>query len=199
MLRPPLLISLLWVLLSACAHVAPESMPQLPVDASMLRETLGPGDVFEVRVFDEESLTGISRIEADGNFSYPLLGSVQAAGLTATELASLLQGRLADGYLIDPQVTVFVKEHNSRQVSVIGQVQKPGRYPYRIGMTLVEAIAEAGGTTESASLSSMRVTRLVEGKEVSADVPFKEITQGRMADFQLQAGDIVFVAESAIR
>ncbi len=174
-------------------------MPRLPVDPGSLRETLGPGDVFEVRVFEEESLTGTSRIEADGNFTYPLLGTVKAAGLTASELGKLLEERLADGYLRDPQVTVFVQEHNSRQVSVIGQVQKPGRYAYRIGMTLIEAIAEAGGTTNTAVLSTMRVTRLIDGKEVSADVPFKEITQGRMADFALQAGDMVFVAESAIK
>lgn len=199
MLRHTTILSLFVVLLMGCPKQPTQGLTSLPVDPAAQRETLGPGDVIEVRVFEEEALTGTSRIEADGTFVYPLLGSVNAAGLTATALAEHLKERLADGYLRTPQVTVFVQEHNSRQVSVIGQVKRPGRYAYRSGMTLIEAIAEAGGTTDSAVLASMKVTRLVEGRELSADVPFKEITQGRVTDFALQAGDIVFVAESAVK
>lgn len=198
MLRLHALLALFAVLLTGCPR-QPTHTRDLPTDPTAQRETLGAGDVIEVRVFDEDSLTGTSRIEADGTFVFPLLGSVTAAGRTATELGAHLEERLADGYLRTPRVTVFIEEHNSRQVSVIGQVTKPGRYPYRSGMTLIEVIAEAGGTTSSAILSSMKVTRRIEGREVSTDVPFKEITQGRVTDFALQAGDIVFVAESAIR
>jgi polysaccharide export outer membrane protein len=155
--------------------------------------------VFEVRVFAEDSLTGTFRIEADGTFTYPLLGELHAAGSTAGELAATIRTGLADGYLNHPQVTVFVKEYWSRMVSILGQVSHPGRYTYRAGMTLVEAIAEAGGTTDSAVLVTIRVTRTTRGVEAGFDVRFKEITQGRSSDFPLMPGDLIFVAESAIR
>ncbi|MCP4870074.1 MAG: polysaccharide export protein [Proteobacteria bacterium] len=165
----------------------------------MLRESLGPGDVFEVRVFEEDSLTGNYRVEADGSFIYPLLGKISATNLTASELAEQIRAGLANGFLRTPQVTVFVHEYNSRKVSVLGQVKKPGRYSYQSGMTLIEAIAEAGGTTDSAVESSMRVTRNGDEGEISMEIPFKEITQGRVSDFPLQPGDIIFVAESAVK
>ena len=168
-------------------------------DPSMLREVLGPGDVFEVRVFEEASLTGDHRVEADGSFIYPLLGRLEVTGLTASELAGVIEVGLADGFLRAPQVSVFVTEFNSRKVSVLGEVRNPGRYTYRARMTLIEAIAEAGGTTESAVVSTMRVTRRGDDGEISYEVPFKEITQGRVADFPLTPGDIIFVAESAVK
>jgi len=165
----------------------------------MLREVLGPGDVFEVRVFEEESLTDSYRVEADGHFVYPLLGRIEVTGRTATELAEFIRGGLADGFMVAPQVTVFVEEFNSRKVSVLGEVRNPGRYTYRPGMTLVEAIAEAGGTTESSVVATMRVTRRRDEGEISMEIPFKEITQGQVKDFPLSPGDIVFVAESAVK
>lgn len=168
-------------------------------DPETLRDLMGPGDVFEVRVFEEESLTGSYRIEADGSFIYPFLGRLVVTGLTGSELAELIRQGLADGYMRSPQVTVFVEEYNSRKVSVIGEVRNPGRYAYRAGMTLVEAIAEAGGTTESAVVSTMRVTRRGDDEELSMEIPFKEITQGRVRDFPLAPGDIIFVAESAVK
>jgi polysaccharide biosynthesis/export protein len=166
---------------------------------SSLREALGPGDVFEVRVLEEPTLTGNYRVEADGSFVYPLLGQMNASGKTATELAEAIRLGLAAGFMRTPQVNVFVLEFNSRKVSVLGQVHRPGRYAYQAGMTLVEAIAEAGGTTESAVVAAMRVTRHDEQGEVSIDVPFKEITQGGLTDFPLMPGDIIFVAESAVK
>ena len=168
-------------------------------DPEMLREVLGPGDVFEVRVFEEESLTDSYRVEADGHFVYPLLGRIEVTGRTATELAEFIRGGLADGFMVAPQVTVFVEEFNSRKVSVLGEVRNPGRYTYRPGMTLVEAIAEAGGTTESSVVATMRVTRRRDEGEISMEIPFKEITQGQVKDFPLSPGDIVFVAESAVK
>jgi len=141
----------------------------------------------------------VFRVEDDGRVAYPLLGIIDSAGLTATELAEVIRSGLADGFLQAPQVTVFVTEFNSRKVSVLGQVARPGRYRYRTGMTLVEAIAEAGGTTESAVLQSVRVTRRSKDGDTSLDVAFKEITRGTVSDFPLLPGDIVFVAQSAVK
>jgi len=201
----PALLPILLVLASlssACPKTPVPDQPagwdHVPGKADM-REVLGPTDVFEVRVYEEEDLSGIFRLDSDGTFVYPLLGTLQAEGKTAGEIAEDIRAGLADGYLLEPQVTVFVQEYNSRKVSVLGEVKRPGRYTYRQGMTLVEAIAEAGGTGPSAALSMMKVTRTVDGEEHSIDVPFKEITRGRVADFPLLPGDIVFVSESAVR
>ena len=92
----------------------------------------------------------------------------------------------------------MVKEFNSRKVSVIGQVRKPGRYGYHEGMTLVEAIAMAGGTTDSAVLRSIQVTRN-QGDAAVYEVPFRDITQGREPAFPLIPGDIIFVEESPVK
>ncbi len=192
----PLLLALL---LSACPRSAPTADYKVPAQLD-LREVLGAGDVFEVRVLEDDGLSGTYRVDADGTFSYPLLGVLTAGGKTATELSDLIRDGLAADYVRDPQVTVFVEEFSSRKVSVLGQVNKPGRYAFHEEMTLMQAIAEAGGTTESAVMSSVRVTRQGEkGEKISLDIPFKAITQGEHRDFPLMPGDIVFVAESAVR
>jgi polysaccharide export outer membrane protein len=165
---------------------------------------LGADDALEIKVYLEESLSDRYEIDGDGMITFPLLGPISVAGLTPSEVATRIRTGLLDGYLRDPQVTVVVVEFNSRQVSVIGEVKQPGRYPYRDGMTLVQAIADAGGTTDSALLSSMQVTRKAQEKGTGVakdnfDVPFKDITLGRSPDFPLLPGDVVVVQESAVR
>jgi polysaccharide export outer membrane protein len=162
-------------------------------------DVIGPTDVFEVRVHLEEELSGDFRVDGDGTISYPLLGTLEVAGLSSSGVAAKIRDGLADGYLLSPQVTVLLKEQNSRKVSLLGEVTRPGRYTYRDGMTLVEAIAEAGGTTESAVLAEVYVTRHVGGEEFSVEIPYRDITQGRAPDFSLAPGDIVLVPTSPVR
>src|SRR5215831_17012403 len=141
------------------------SMPPLPAPAerpplsgmgeeqrqtSTIEQTLGPGDVLRVSVYDNPDLSQEVTIGADGAFSYPLIGRVQAAGLQARQLESLLAKRFADGYLVSPQVGVTVIQHKSQQVYVMGAVSKPGPYPLQRQTTLLEALSAAGGTTPDA-------------------------------------------------
>ena len=195
-------LSVSLALLGACPGPQPLAPSGLEVDVP--RSVLGPDDSIDIRVYLEESLSSRYEVDSDGRISFPLLGGVEVAGLTPTEVADRIRIGLLDGFLRDPQVTVQVVEFNSRQVSVIGEVKQPGRYPYRDGMTLVEAIADAGGTTDSALLSSMQVTRTVPADQSRVakrnfDVPFKDITLGRAEDFPLLPGDVVVVQESAVR
>ena len=195
-------LSLSVALLPACPGPQPIASSDLRVNVP--RSVLGPDDTIEVRVYLEDSLSSRYEVDSDGKISFPLLGSVQVAGLTPMELAEGIRNGLLDGFLRDPQVTVQVEEFNSRQVAVIGEVKKPGRYPYRDGMTLVEAIADAGGTTDSALLASMQVTRAITVSDDALnkqnfEVPFKDITLGRAEDFPLLPGDVVVVQESAVR
>jgi polysaccharide export outer membrane protein len=117
-----------------------------------VEHTLGPGDVLRVSVYDNPDLSQEVTIEADGAFSYPLIGRVQAAGLTVRQLENLLAQRFADGYLVSPQLAVTVTQHKSQQVYVMGAVSKPGPYALQRQTTLLEALSAAGGPTAEAGL-----------------------------------------------
>jgi len=158
--------------------------------------TLGSGDLIEVRVFQEQDLSGPYRLSPEGTIDFPLCGKVKLAGKTASESADALRTCLADGYLRRPQVTVLVREYTSKKIFVFGEVQKPGTFPFEQDMTIIQAITLAGGFTKLAAKNSTNVTRLVDGKEVKIRVPVEDIGIGREKNFALQPGDIVFVPES---
>ena len=142
------LLSVGAVSLLACTPPPPKLPPRLPSSAALKKNTsshLGIGDVVEVRVYQEPELTGLYRIEAYGGFTFPLIGQIQATGLTPSELSQLLADRLKSGFLRNPQVTVFVKESHSKKIFILGKVKKPGTYPFEEGMSVVQAVAVAGG------------------------------------------------------
>lgn len=193
----PLLVSLL---LAGCTgpsraqrtarEEAVASVPAIPA------QTLGPNDVFEVRVVGEQELTGAYRVSSEGAITFPFCGRVGVAGLTATQVSGLLTTCLADGYLKNPQVTVFIKEANSKKVFVLGEVQKPGTFAFEDNMSVIQAITLAGGFTKLAARNSVLVTRTVDGKEQRVKLAVDDIGTGKRENFHLQPGDIVFVAES---
>jgi polysaccharide export outer membrane protein len=96
----------------------------------------------------------------------------------------------------DPQVSVLVKEYNSKKVFVFGEVQKPGTFVYEDGMSIVQAITVAGGFTKTAARNSTSVTRRVNGQEVKVKVTVEDIALGKAPNFTLDPGDIVYVPES---
>ncbi|MBV69862.1 MAG: polysaccharide biosynthesis protein [Myxococcales bacterium] len=172
-------------------------LPPMPDTATIMQSaTLGPGDVVEVRVYQEKELSGLFRVGVDGLFSYPLVGELSAIGLTASQLALAITKNLKAGYLREPQVSVFVKEFNSKKVFVLGEVRKPGTFRYEDKMTIVQAVTLAGGLKALAAKDRLILTRLVEGNEKKFVVPFERISQGRVSNVFLQPGDIVFVPES---
>lgn len=158
--------------------------------------TLGAGDVFEVRVFGETDLTGKYQVAADGTINFPLVGVVAVAGLESTAVASQIAARLkGGGFLVDAQVSVLVEESNSKRVSVLGAVTKPGTLPIVPGMTVIQAVSQAGGFSNLASKDDTVVTRRVDGLLKKHRIAVSEITRGDASDFPLRAGDIVFVPE----
>ena len=191
-------LCLLFVLIGVGCRTASTVDYDVPRPA-VVADVIGPADVFQVRVHGQDELSGDFRVDGDGTITYPLLGTMQVTGLSSSGIASVIRDGLSDGYILEPQVSVLLKEQNSRKVSMLGEVTRPGRYTYRDGMTLVEAIAEAGGTTESAVLAVVRLTRVVEGKEYSVELPYRDITEGRAPDFSLAPGDIVLVPTSPVR
>ena len=157
---------------------------------------IGVGDLLQVEVYDEPDLTKETRVLTDGTISLPLLGSIRALGLTVGELQKEVTRHLAEKYLVDPQVTVFVKEFS--HIFVFGEVKSPGAFPLYGRMTVFEAITLAGGFTEVANPSKVKVIRETENGEQTFEVDIEQLTkQGDLSqDMELQAHDRIIVPRS---
>jgi protein involved in polysaccharide export with SLBB domain len=177
----------------ACASSTAMPPPAIATLAPLT--TLGPGDVFEVKVFGEDSLSGSYRVASDGTVHFSLIGNVTVAGLTAGQAGEAIQQKLSR-YIKQPDVSIFVKEFNSKKIYVFGQVQRPGTFPYEDGMNIIQAITLAGGFDKLANKNTAYVTRRVEGREQRLEVSIHDIREGKAPNYRLEPGDIVFVAET---
>lgn len=146
--------------------------------------TLDAGDKLRIVVFGQDGLTSSYLIDAGGNVTLPLIGSVPARGLTPQQLAQAIANRLKQGYVRDPKVTAEVEVY--RPFFILGEVTTPGQYPFSPNMTAQTAIAIAGGFGPRASKSTVKVTRNLPGQQFSGDVPLT---------FPLKPGDTVVVKE----
>ena len=171
-------------------HPGPPNLP-IPTPST----TVGPGDVFEVSVLGEKDLPKEYRVQPDGSVGFPYVDRIVVAGLEPQQIEELIKKQLVEKkILVDPQITLVVKQYNSKKVSVIGSVQKPGSLPWIEGMKLVDAISQAGGFTSLADADHVLLTRLVAGsKTVTATISVDDITDGKIADVPLQAGDTIKV------
>lgn len=196
----------LWLVLALCGSISiAHTQAQVAGDY-----VIGPHDVLAIQVFDQADLGGRYTVEADGTFSFPLIGRVQAAGLTLRGFEGELRKKLADGYFRNPQVTVAVEQYRSQRIFVMGEVRNPGSVPLSGGMTLIEALARAGSTLPSAS-GEVAIVRGAPGQKsgqanIAADGPdivrasIRDLEGGAMKqNIQLHDGDTIFVprAESA--
>lgn len=127
-------------------------------------DRLDVDDLFEVRVYGETDLSGVYRVGTDGTVDFPLAGRIPVKGLSAGGIQQEIVKRLKAGFLLNPQVSVMVTGWNSRKVSVLGQVTHPGSVAYFPNMTIVDAIASAGGFTGIAAKNSVSLRREVTGK-----------------------------------
>ncbi|KPK15295.1 MAG: hypothetical protein AMJ62_09620 [Myxococcales bacterium SG8_38] len=158
--------------------------------------TLGPGDVFSVRVYGEEAMSGSHQVAPDGTINFPLLGAVQVDGLEPPEVAHEIQTLLKERDLLrNPHVSVYVEQYASKRVSVMGAVANPGTFPLEPGMTVVEAITRAGGFSALADRDGTVVTRKVGNETVRYRVPVARVTKGQARDIEVAAGDIIYVPE----
>lgn len=167
---------LLMVTVAACADGPRKSAPAptvpvqsaasadapLPPDADIDYE-LGSGDKLRVLVFGEQDLSGEFDVSGSGMVALPLIGQVRARGLTLSQFEDAVEEKLRDGYLTNPRVSVEVM--NYRPFYIFGEVSEPGQYPYTSGMTVLNAVAVAGGYTYRANQNEVYITR-GEGDEV---------------------------------
>lgn len=157
---------------------------------------IGVGDLLQIEVYDEPDLTKEVRVLTDGFISLPLLGALQAESLTVKDLQDRITKLLAAKYLVNPQVTVFVKEFSN--VFVFGEVKSPGTFPIYGNMTVFEAITLAGGFTEVANPAKIKVVRHERGQEKSFEVDITRLTKkgDTSQDLELKANDRVIVPRS---
>jgi polysaccharide biosynthesis/export protein len=155
---------------------------------------IGPQDVIDVNVWKEPDMTRIVPVRPDGKISLPLINDVQAAGSTPTQLAATVTEKLRK-FLTEPQVTVTVTQINSQRVFVVGEVLRAGAFPLIPGMTVLQALASAGGFTTFADVKRIHVMRLVNGKHVEMPFNYREVLKGDNPEqnITLEPGDTVVV------
>ena len=160
---------------------------------------IGPEDLIEVRVFETEQLNRTVRVESDGTILLPLVGAVNVLGLTGPEAAERVASELRGEFVDDPQVTVLIKEFQSRRVSLLGAVEKAGAYPLVGERDLLELLAESGGLAGGAGSVLYVFRKLPDGRSARLSVPLNALlVRGDPRwNIRLQAGDVVSVPPDA--
>lgn len=153
---------------------------------------IGPQDVVQIDVWKEPEITRTIPVRPDGKISLPLLNDVQAAGLTAMQLAGNIREGLTR-YLNNPQVTVTVTQINSRRVFVTGEVGRAGALPLLPSMTVLQALSSSGGFTQFAKEKGIYILRNENGKQVKLPYNYKDVLKGKKEDIPLQPGDVIVV------
>jgi polysaccharide export outer membrane protein len=200
------------VLLGACAQTAPTVKPtaQKTISQQEVLEnltqvrtsstyTLQPGDLVEIKVFQEDNMSRTVRVDGNSKISFPLVGTLSVKDCSLEMAEQRLVSRLKD-YIKNPQVSILIKEYGNKTIYVLGQVKKPAaiQLPPEKSSTVLEAITSAGGFTDIANTSKVRVLRMENGKQTSLDVDVSQITkQGdKSLDITLMPGDVIFVPQS---
>lgn len=161
---------------------------------------IAPMDTLSVRVFGMDSITGEYQVDLRGNVSLPLIGDVTAMNLTPVQLDDLLTRKYGEKYLENPDISVGIKESAGRSVTVDGAVRRGGIFPALGPMTLMQAVALAGGIDqETANPRRVAVFRTINGKRQAAAFDLVSIRRGEMQDPPVYSGDIVIVDGSGIK
>lgn len=178
--------------------VAATAAPGAAVSSSY---RIGPNDTLELVVFQVPELTRTVQVDANGQFTLPFVGTVNAAGRTTDELTKMLTERLSGGFLRDPQVTVLVTQAVSQRVTIDGGVVKPGIYSLTGPTTLLQAIALANGPdSRIANVRKVAVFRAASGgQRTSQFYDLSRIRDGKAPDPAVQADDIIVVDISGVR
>ncbi len=163
---------------------------------------VGEGDVLKIVVYDHDDLTTTARVSGEGVITFPLIGQVEVKGLTLTQIADKITSLLSDGYVVNPQVSIFIQEFRSKKAFIMGEVQKPGLYVLPGQTTFMSLLSEAGGLTKDAgdkaiikrkanlsdkneSVITVDLRRLIEKGDTSQDVPIMD-------------GDSVYITKAGV-
>ena len=159
-----------------------------------------PNDLLEVEVFGVSELKRTVRVNTTGQISLPLIGMIQVAGLTPADAEALIALQYGSKYLQDPQVSIFIKEFTTQRITLDGALAKPGIYPLTGQITLLRALALAGGGAQLADMEQVMLFRLTpEGQSLVEKHDVLKIRKGEAPDPSLQADDVVVVNRNGAR
>ncbi|WP_051748946.1 SLBB domain-containing protein [Nevskia soli] len=161
---------------------------------------LGVGDAVSIQVYGRPEFSTITYVSPDGTISVPLAGSVKAAGLPPAEAAQRVAAALRGGnFLVDPQVTVFLVQYRSQQVSVLGEVRSPSRFPIESKTTILDLLAQAGGITEGGADTIYLLRPDKDGRIQHIPIDIKRLTSSAssLPAVTVRGGDAVFVPRAA--
>ncbi len=156
---------------------------------------IGPNDLVDFNVFGVPDMQRTVRINASGVASFPLIGSVSIAGLTTAQAEAMIAGKYAQEYLQNPQVSLFIREFTSQRITIEGAVSRPGIYPVTGRLTLLRALALAGGGAQYAQLSEVMLFRSAGDAQAKASQMFdlEKIRTGEVVDPEIRADDVIVV------
>ncbi len=161
---------------------------------------IGEGDVLKITIYDHDDLAQTVRVNGDGTIMLALLGPVQVVNLSVTKITQKIASLYADGYLINPQVNVFIEEFRSGKATILGQISKPGLYELRHHTTLLELISTAGGLTDDAGniATIKRKSGLSDAGKVDITIDLAELVEmGNTAlNIPIEAGDILYIQKA---
>jgi polysaccharide export outer membrane protein len=204
--QPRIVILAIALALSFQASMLAARQGSQPVPTTASNDyVVGPQDVLMITSYDQADLSGKFTIEADGTFTYPLIGRLKAGGLTLREVEAQLKKQLVqDGFFKNPQITVAVEQYKSQKLFVVGEVRMPGSYPLSGEMNLVEALARAGSTLPTASGEAVIVHAgdSASGPTLPGQKDAKDVVRVNLRDLEngvfsqntvLRDGDTIFV------
>jgi polysaccharide export outer membrane protein len=172
-------------------------LPSTPVEEQAVLQDylIGPEDVIEVMVWKNADLSRVINVRPDGKISLPLIGDIQAAGLTAVQLKETIAEHLKTYYKEPPQVSVIVQQVNSYAIYVLGEVRSPGRYVVKTGITFLQAVTLAGGFTDFAGKNRIMIRRRGNevGQETAMAIRYKDIIAGKQSNVMLRPGDTIVI------
>ncbi len=160
---------------------------------------VGEGDVLEIKVYENDDLSTTVRVSASSTIRVPLVGEISVKDMTVSQVSAKIEEMLEDGYLVNPQVDVFIKEHRSKKAIILGQIKNPGQYELRGRVTILEFISTAGGLTPDAG-STATIKRVGENGENRDQIVLdldKLIKKGDVSlNIPVQGNDSIYISKA---
>ena len=195
--RPPIILLCVCLFLPGGANTYAQSSAQ-QVNIAQPNHVLVPGELVQIKVFQEPDLDTSIRIPGDGHINFPLIGEIALAGQSVQQATRVIHDRLQARFLVNPQVSIAVLEPAKRLFTVLGQVQRPGtyRFPEQQELDLLQVIGIAGGYTRLADPGRIIIKRRIDGSEKIIRLDGKRLAKGESVEpFSIISGDVITVGE----
>jgi len=163
---------------------------------------VGEEDILKITVYDHPDLATTARVSGEGVIAFPLIGNVKVSGLTTSQISQKIAELLADGYIVDPHVSVFIEEYKSKKTTFLGQVMKPGIYSLSGSTTFLELLSKAGGLTKDAGEKAVinRRSNIAGRKESVITIDLKRLVEDGDASLNIAImdGDYIYVPKAGV-